>query len=103
MALKGCENVAHDVRSVEVKNLQLLRSLVGPEPEKLMTARNLAQRIGKHPSFIGHLLSGDPDRCRTFSIEVAQAISVSLGVKMSNLFQPASSITRQRRTNQQAS
>ncbi|DAZ90091.1 TPA_asm: Cro (control of repressor's operator) [Mycobacterium phage prophiFVLQ01-1] len=95
--------MAHDVRSVEVKNLPLLRSLVGPEPEKLMTARNLAQKVGKHPSFIGHLLSGDPERCRTFSVEVAQAISVALGVKMSNIFQPATSITRQRSNNQQAS
>ncbi|DAZ90290.1 helix-turn-helix domain-containing protein [Mycobacteroides abscessus] len=86
--------MGRNVTSVQVKDLGLLRHLVGPEPGKVMSATTLARRIGRHRSFVGHLLSGDPDRCRTFSVEVAQAISVALGVKMSLLFQPAISTSR---------
>ena len=60
-----------------------LRTFVGPEEDKKISGRKLARRIGKHPSFVDHLLSG---RCRSCKPETAVDIAEVLGVPLSILF-----------------
>lgn len=79
-------------KTVQLRSATLLRALVGPEPEKLMSARKLAAKIGKHPSFVGHLLTGYRNTC---TVDTAQRIAAALGVKPTTLFQRATSTTRQ--------
>lgn len=60
-----------------------LRSFVGPEDDKKISARKLAKRIGKHPSFVDHLLNG---RCRSCKPATAADIAEVLDVPLSILF-----------------
>lgn len=62
-----------------------LRAFVGPEPDKKISGRKLALRIGKHPSMIDHLLSG---RCTSCKQSTAEEISEVLGVPLEILFDP---------------
>lgn len=63
-----------------------LRSFVGPEPEKKMSARRLARAIGvKSPSTIDHLLAGRMTTCKPVT---AQRIAEALEVPLDILFVP---------------
>jgi predicted phosphoribosyltransferase len=62
-----------------------LRAFVGPEPDKKMSGRRLARAIGKHPSFIDHLLAGRSKSCLPVT---AERIAESLGVPLDILFVP---------------
>lgn len=65
-----------------------LRAFVGPEPDKKMSGRRLARGIGKHPSYIDHLLQG---RCTTANPVTAQRIAETLEVPLDLLFDPKTS------------
>ena len=70
-----------------------LRAFVGPEPSKVLSARKLAAEIGKHPSFINHLLAG---RCWSCHPHTGEAIAQALGVPTHTLFRErATRVTRQ--------
>jgi plasmid maintenance system antidote protein VapI len=60
-----------------------LRSFVGPEPKKKMSAVVLARYIDKHPSFINHLTSGRRSSCKP---QTATRIAEALGVPLEILF-----------------
>lgn len=77
-----------------------LRAFVGPEPEKKMSGRRLARAIGKHPSFIDHLLAGRSTTCLPVT---AHRIAEALDVPLEILFVPASPSNTQISTKQQAS
>lgn len=62
-----------------------LRAFVGPEADKKMSGRRLARAIGKHPSFIDHLLAGRSKSCLPVT---AERIAEALGVPLDVLFVP---------------
>lgn len=62
-----------------------LRAFVGPEPDKRMSGRRLARAIGKHPSFIDHLLAGRSKSCLPVT---AERIAEALGVPLDVIFVP---------------
>lgn len=63
-----------------------LRSFVGPEPSKKMSARRLARCIQKHHSFIDHLLAGRKTTCEP---RTAHRIAEALEVPLEILFDPS--------------
>lgn len=69
---------------MRLHSAHLLRAVVGPEPEKKMSARQLARYVGVHPSFIDHLVA---ERRRSCSPQVADRIAEALGVPTEFLFQ----------------
>jgi len=73
-----------------------LRAFVGPEPDKKISGRKLALRIGKHPSMIDHLLSG---RCTSCKQSTAVEISEVLGVPLEILFDPKMPTSTRRTAN----
>lgn len=76
-----------------------LRSFVGPEGSKKMSGRRLARAIGKHPSFIDHLLAGRSSTCRPVT---AQRIAEALEVPLEILFVPTAPSVAQESTKQRA-
>jgi hypothetical protein len=68
---------------MKLRSAQLLRAVVGPEPEKKMSARELARAVGKSPGFINHLTTGRRDSCLPLT---ADRISKALGVPTEFLF-----------------
>lgn len=60
-----------------------LRSFVGPEDGKKMSAVVLARYVDKHPSFINHLTSGRRTSCKP---QTATRIAEALGVPLEILF-----------------
>lgn len=75
----------------QLKNPALLRALVGPEPEKVMPAAQLARTVNIGQPFVSHLMTGRRERVST---PIARQIASTLGVRMGNLFQPAPATTR---------
>lgn len=69
---------------MKLRSAELLRALVGPEPDKKMSRRELARAIGKHPSFIDHLTSGRRSSCLPVT---ADRISRALGLPTEVLFE----------------
>jgi hypothetical protein len=78
----------------QVKNLPLFRALIGPEPEKAMTATQLAQSVNITLPFVSHLLAGRRTRVST---QIAELIAGALRVPVGLLFEPALSTTRQQK------
>ncbi len=70
----------------------LLRAVVGPEPEKKISARRLALAIDKTPGFIDHLLAGRRKSCKPAT---AQRIAHVLGVPVTFLFEEEKPTTKQ--------
>lgn len=75
---------------MRLRDLMLLRALVGPKPHQKMSARLLASYVGCHPSFINQLLA---DPSRTYSRKsckpaTAKRIAEVLGVPLEALFVP---------------
>lgn len=68
---------------MQLVSAERLRSFVGPEPDKKMSAVVLARYIGKHPSFINHLTSGRRSSCKP---QTATRIAGVLGVPLEILF-----------------
>lgn len=68
---------------MQLVSAERLRSFVGPEPDKKMSAVLLARCIGKHPSFINHLTSGRRSSCKPLT---AARIADTLEVPLSILF-----------------
>lgn len=70
---------------MRLRDLMLLRALVGPEPGKKMSRRRLASYVGCHPSFIDQLMA-DPSvtwgrkSCKPATAErIAEVLGVPLG------------------------
>ncbi|PJE23634.1 MAG: hypothetical protein CK431_10280 [Mycobacterium sp.] len=76
----------------QLKNPALLSALVGPEPEKVMPAAQLARTVNIGQPYVSHLINGRRQRVST---PIAKQIASTLGVRMGNLFEPAPSTTRQ--------
>lgn len=70
---------------MRLKSKELLRALVGPEPEKTMSGRRLARYAEVHPSFVDHLLTGRRSSCLP---RTAELIAEGLGVPVLVLFTP---------------
>jgi len=68
---------------MQLVSSERLRSFVGPEPGKKMSAVVLARYIDKHPSFINHLTSGRRTSCKP---QTAVRIVEALGVPLEILF-----------------
>lgn len=58
--------------------------MVGPEPEKRLSGRQLARAIERHPSFINHLTAGRETSCTP---QTADRIADALGVPTEVLFE----------------
>lgn len=84
---------------MRLRSAELLRAVVGPEPSKKLSARQLARYAGVHPSFINHLLA---ERRRSCTTQVADRMSEALGVPTEFLFEPRQSPDRQLRVNEKA-
>lgn len=84
---------------MKLKSRELLRAIVGPEPEKKMSGRRLARCAGVHPSFIDHLLAGRRSSCEP---KTAQRIAEALDVPMPLLFDVKKATTEQRPVNNKA-
>jgi transcriptional regulator with XRE-family HTH domain len=69
---------------MRLRNRELLRAIVGPEPEKKMSARQLACASKVHPSFINHLTAGRSSSCTP---QVADRIAQALGLPTQFLFE----------------
>jgi plasmid maintenance system antidote protein VapI len=69
---------------MKLRSVDLLRALVGPEPDKKMSRRELARAIGKHPSFIDHLTSARRSSCLPVT---ADRIARALGLPTEVLFE----------------
>ncbi|QTF81752.1 helix-turn-helix DNA binding domain protein [Gordonia phage BeeGee] len=69
---------------MKLRSPQLLKAFVGPEPDKKMSARQLARAIEKHPSFINHLTAGRSSSCTP---KTADRIAGALGVPTDILFE----------------
>ncbi|UUG69898.1 cro protein [Gordonia phage Morkie] len=69
---------------MKLRSPQLLKAFVGPEPDKKMSARQLARAIEKHPSFINHLTTGRSSSCTP---KTADRIAGALGVPTDILFE----------------
>lgn len=77
-------SVRYDLRSK-----QILRWVMDhPGRGAPYTTRSLGDRIGKHHSLIGHLLTGERRDC---DADVAHAISEAVGVAVLVLFAPPAS------------
>lgn len=75
---------------MRLRSAALLREVVGPEPHKKLSGRQLARYIDKHPSFIDHLLH---ERRRSCSPQTADRIAEALGVPTTFLFEEQVSTT----------
>ncbi|WP_100466041.1 helix-turn-helix domain-containing protein [Mycobacteroides abscessus] len=75
---------------MRLRSAQLLRAFIGPEPDKKLSARQLARTAAVHPSFINHLTSGRTASCTP---RVADRISDALGVPTDVLFEERVSST----------
>ena len=75
---------------MRLKSAQLLKALVGPEPDKKLSGRELARTVGVHPSFINHLTTGRSSSCKPLT---ADRIAQALGVPTSILFEERVSTT----------
>lgn len=75
---------------MKLRSPQLLKAFVGPEPDKKMSARQLARAAGVHPSFINHLTAGRSGSCKP---KVADRIAEALGVPTDVLFEERLSTT----------
>lgn len=69
---------------MKLRSAALLRAVVGPEPDKKMSGRQLARYVDKHPSFVDHLLSGRRASCTP---KTADRIAQALGVPTEFLFE----------------
>lgn len=69
---------------MKLKSSELLRALVGPEPTKKLSGRQLARYADVHPSFVNHLLA---ERRRSCAPQTADRISEALGVPTELLFE----------------
>ncbi len=69
---------------MRLRSAELLRAMVGPEPTKRMSGRQLARAIDRHPSFINHLTAGRETSCTP---QTADRISDALGVPTEVLFE----------------
>ncbi|TDH57519.1 XRE family transcriptional regulator [Mycobacterium eburneum] len=66
---------------MKLRSAELLRAFVGPQPEKKMSARQLARSVDTHNSFIDHLLSGRRSSCLPVTADrIAQALGVPTDV-----------------------
>lgn len=70
---------------IDVRNRTALAALVGQGSEKLMTASELARRVGCSPSTIDHLRKGYSSRVRP---EIADGIERELGLTAGTIFEP---------------
>ncbi|WHU45169.1 helix-turn-helix transcriptional regulator [Gordonia sp. L191] len=77
---------------MKLRSPQLLQAFIGPEPDKKMSARQLARSVEVHPSFINHLTSGRSASCTP---KVADRIAGALGVPTEVLFEARVSTTEQ--------
>ena len=68
---------------MKLRSRDLLRAMVGPEPEKKMSGRKLARYSDVHPSFIDHLLAGRRSSCEP---KTAQNIADALEIPLALLF-----------------
>lgn len=84
---------------MRLRSAELLRAVVGPEPSKKLSARQLARYSGVHPSFINHLLA---ERRRSCTPQVADRMSEALGVPTAFLFDAQQSPNRRSSDNQTA-
>lgn len=84
---------------MRLRSADLLRALVGPEEDKVMSGRKLARYAETHPSFIDHLLSGRRSSC---SPKTADRIAEALGVSTALLFDEQVSTTKQLSVNEKA-
>ncbi|MGK9270455.1 helix-turn-helix transcriptional regulator [Williamsia muralis] len=75
---------------MKLRSPQLLQAFVGPEPDKKMSARQLARSVEVHPSFINHLTAGRSASCTP---KVADRIAGALGVPTDILFEERLSST----------
>lgn len=64
-----------------------------PSDFRKISQRKLAKRVGVHPSFINHLVSGYRTDCTT---EVAESIAEVLGLDVTVLFDPQVPIVNSR-------
>lgn len=69
---------------MRLRSAELLKAMVGPEPQKRMSGRQLARSIGRHPSFINHLTAGRETSCTP---QTADRIADALGVPTEVLFE----------------
>lgn len=73
----------------DLRNKQILRWVMDhPGRGVPYTTRSLGDRIGRHHSLIGHLLTGERHDC---DADVAHAISEAVGVAVLVLFAPPAS------------
>jgi plasmid maintenance system antidote protein VapI len=77
---------------MKLKSAELLRALVGPEPQKKLSGRQLARYVDVHPSFIDHLLN---ERRRSCTPQTADRIAEALGVPTEVLFEAHQSPIKQ--------
>lgn len=77
---------------MKLKSKDLLRAMIGPEPEKKMSGRTLARYAGVHPSFIDHLLMGRRSNCEP---RTAQNIVDALEIPLALLFDVRKSTAEQ--------
>lgn len=66
-----------------LKNRPAFAALVGPGPDKIMSASELARRVERTPSTIDHLRHG---RMSRVTEDLAMSIESELGVKTGTLF-----------------
>ena len=84
---------------MRLRSAELLRAVVGPEPSKKLSARQLARYAGVHPSFVNHLLA---ERRRSCTPQVADRMSEALGVPTEFLFEARQSPIKQVSGNEKA-
>ena len=77
---------------MKLRSRDLLRAMIGPEPEKKMSGRKLARYSDVHPSFIDHLLAGRRSSCEP---RTAQNIAEALEVPLALLFEVRQSSAEQ--------
>lgn len=75
---------------MKLRSAALLRALVGPEKDKVMSGRKLARYADVHPSFIDHLLHERRRGCEPLT---ADRIAEALGVPTEVLFEEKVSTT----------
>lgn len=84
---------------MKARSPELLRAFVGPEKSKKVSGRQLARAIGKHPSFIDHLLTGRRSSCLPAT---ADRIAQVLGVPTDVLFEERLTSAKRSGDNQDA-
>lgn len=77
---------------MRLRSAALLRAVVGPEPDKKLSGRQLARYVDVHPSFVDHLLH---ERRRSCTPQTADRIAEALGVPTTFLFEERLSNTEQ--------